>query len=113
MKPELTLLTCAVVLTLVQAVIAVTGAMLQVGLPALAGNREGMAEITGWGGRGRLTGSALLRGGAPGAGKGAGALFQCGPTRFPLAWMPFRTASSSSEARSVAVPTSPTTIPAP
>src|SRR5512143_184746 len=51
MKPELTLLTCAVVLTLVQAVIAVLGAMLQVGLPMLAGNREGMPEITGWGGR--------------------------------------------------------------
>jgi uncharacterized MAPEG superfamily protein len=51
MKPELTLLTCAVVLTLVQAVIAVLGAMMQVGLPALAGNREGMPEITGWGGR--------------------------------------------------------------
>jgi uncharacterized MAPEG superfamily protein len=51
MKPELTLLTCAVVLTLVQAVIAVLGAMLQVGLPALAGNREGMPEIKGWGGR--------------------------------------------------------------
>jgi uncharacterized MAPEG superfamily protein len=51
MKPELTLLTCAVVLTLVQAVIAVLGAMMQVGLPMLAGNREGMPEITGWGGR--------------------------------------------------------------
>jgi uncharacterized MAPEG superfamily protein len=51
MKPELTLLTCAVVLTLVQAVVAVLGAMMQVGLPALAGNREGLPEITGWAGR--------------------------------------------------------------
>lgn len=51
MKPELTLLAWAVVLTLVQAVIAVQGAMMQVGLPALAGNREGMPEIKGWGGR--------------------------------------------------------------
>ena len=51
MKPELTLLTCAVVLTLVQAVIAVFGALMQVGLPTLAGNREGMPEIKGWGGR--------------------------------------------------------------
>jgi uncharacterized MAPEG superfamily protein len=51
MNPELTLLTCAVLLTLVQAVVAVLGAMLQVGLPMLAGNREGMPEITGWGGR--------------------------------------------------------------
>jgi uncharacterized MAPEG superfamily protein len=51
MNPELTLLTCAVLLTLVQAVVAVLGAMLQVGLPTLAGNREGMPEIKGWGGR--------------------------------------------------------------
>ena len=51
MKPELTLLTCAVVLTLAQAVVAVLGATLQVGLPALAGNREGLPEITGWAGR--------------------------------------------------------------
>jgi uncharacterized MAPEG superfamily protein len=51
MKPELTLLTCAVVLTLAQAVTAVLGAMMQVGLPALAGNREGLPEITGWAGR--------------------------------------------------------------
>jgi len=51
MKPELTLLTCAVVLTLAQAVIAVLGALMQVGLPTLAGNREGMPEIKGWGGR--------------------------------------------------------------
>jgi uncharacterized MAPEG superfamily protein len=51
MKPELTLLTCAVVLTLVQAVVAVLGALMQVGLPMLAGNREGLPEIRGWGGR--------------------------------------------------------------
>ena len=51
MKPELTLLTCVVLLTLVQAVIAVLGALMQVGLPMLAGNREGMPEIRGWGGR--------------------------------------------------------------
>ena len=51
MKPELTLLTCAVVLTLAQMLVAVMGAMLQVGLPALAANREGLPEITGWGGR--------------------------------------------------------------
>jgi len=51
MKPELTLLVWAALLTLVQAVIAVQGAMMQFGLPALAGNREGMPEIKGWGGR--------------------------------------------------------------
>jgi uncharacterized MAPEG superfamily protein len=31
--------------------IAVMGATLQVGLPALAGNREGLAPCTGWAGR--------------------------------------------------------------
>ena len=51
MKPELMLLVWATLLTVVQAVVAVQGAMMQVGLPALAGNREGMPEITGWGGR--------------------------------------------------------------
>lgn len=51
MKPELLLLVWAVLLTVVQAVVAVQGAMMQVGLPMLAGNREGMPEIRGWGGR--------------------------------------------------------------
>jgi len=51
MKPELLLLVWAVLLTLVQAVVAVQGAMMQVGLAALAGNREGMPEIKGWAGR--------------------------------------------------------------
>ena len=51
MKPELSLLVWAVLLTVVQAVVAVQGAMMQVGLPMLAGNREGMPEIRGWGGR--------------------------------------------------------------
>ena len=51
MKPELSLLMWAVLLTLVQAVVAVQGALMQVGLPMLAGNREGMPEIKGWGGR--------------------------------------------------------------
>jgi len=51
MKPELLLLLWAVLLTLVQAVVAVQGALMQVGLPMLAGNREGMPEIKGWGGR--------------------------------------------------------------
>jgi uncharacterized MAPEG superfamily protein len=51
MKPELMLLVWATLLAVVQAVVAVQGAMMQVGLPALAGNREGMPEIKGWGGR--------------------------------------------------------------
>jgi uncharacterized MAPEG superfamily protein len=51
MKPELTLLLWAALLTLVQAVAAAQGAFNQVGLLRLAGNREGMPEIAGWGGR--------------------------------------------------------------
>ena len=51
MKPELTLLVWAAALALVQAVIAAQGALMQVGLGTLAGNREGLAEIRGWGGR--------------------------------------------------------------
>jgi uncharacterized MAPEG superfamily protein len=51
MKPELMLLVWAVLLTFVQMLVAVSGATLQVGLPALAGNREGLAPCTGWAGR--------------------------------------------------------------
>jgi uncharacterized MAPEG superfamily protein len=51
MQPELTLLVWAVVLTFVQMLVAVSGATLQVGLPALAGNREGLATCSGWAGR--------------------------------------------------------------
>jgi uncharacterized MAPEG superfamily protein len=53
MTPELMYLLWSAALTLVLAAIAVTGATLQVGLPRLAGNREGMPEITGWAGRAR------------------------------------------------------------
>jgi uncharacterized MAPEG superfamily protein len=51
MKPELMLLLWAVALTVVQMLIAVSGATLQVGLPMLAGNREGLPPFTGWVGR--------------------------------------------------------------
>jgi len=51
MKPELNLLVWAVVLTVVQMLVAAQGAMNQVGFMRLVGNREGMPEITGWGGR--------------------------------------------------------------
>jgi len=51
MKPELALLVWSVLLTFVQMLIAVTGATLQVGLPTLAANREGLAPCTGWAGR--------------------------------------------------------------
>jgi uncharacterized MAPEG superfamily protein len=51
MKPELTLLVWSVLLAFVQMLVAVQGAMGQVGLMPLFGNREGMPEIKGWGGR--------------------------------------------------------------
>ena len=51
MKPEMTLLLWTVLLAFVQMLVAVTGATMQVGLPLLAGNREGLAPCTGWAGR--------------------------------------------------------------
>lgn len=48
---EITLLIWSVALCVAQMLIAVVGALLQVGLPALTGNREGMTEIKGWAGR--------------------------------------------------------------
>jgi uncharacterized MAPEG superfamily protein len=51
MKPELMWLLWAVALTVVQMLIAVSGATLQVGLPRLAGNRDGLHDCTGWVGR--------------------------------------------------------------
>src|SRR5262245_36752434 len=51
MKPELMWLVWAVALTVVQMLIAVSAATLQVGLPTLAGNREGLGPCTGWAGR--------------------------------------------------------------
>jgi uncharacterized MAPEG superfamily protein len=51
MKTEVLLLAWAVALTVAQMLVAATGAMLQVGLPALAGNRDNLPPITGWAGR--------------------------------------------------------------
>jgi len=51
MKPELNLLVWAVVLTVVQMLVAAQAAFNKVGLMTLVGNREGLPEITGWGGR--------------------------------------------------------------
>lgn len=51
MKPELMLLAWSVLLAFVQMLVAVSGHTLQVGLPALAGNREGLPPATGWAGR--------------------------------------------------------------
>jgi uncharacterized MAPEG superfamily protein len=51
MTPEFAYLVWSAVLTVVLVVIAVLAAMQQVGLVTLAGNREGMPELTGWAGR--------------------------------------------------------------
>jgi uncharacterized MAPEG superfamily protein len=51
MTPELRYLLWSVALTVVLVVVATLGAMHQVGLPKLAGNRENMPELQGWGGR--------------------------------------------------------------
>jgi uncharacterized MAPEG superfamily protein len=51
MKPELMLLAWCVVLAIAQMLIAVQGALMQVGLLTLVGNRENFPEIKGWGGR--------------------------------------------------------------
>ena len=51
MSLEMKLLCWSVVLTMVQVVIAATGATMKVGMPALAGNREGLPPIDGWAGR--------------------------------------------------------------
>jgi len=51
MTPELMYLVWSAALTLVLAVIAVSGATLEVGLPRLAGNRENMPEMASWAGR--------------------------------------------------------------
>ncbi|HXE70488.1 MAG TPA: MAPEG family protein [Hyphomicrobiaceae bacterium] len=51
MTPELMYLLWSVALTVVLVVVATLGAIQQVGLPKLAGNRENMAELQGWAGR--------------------------------------------------------------
>src|SRR5262245_30567693 len=51
MTPELTYLIWSVALTVVLVVIAALGALQEVGLPKLAGNREVMPEMMGWAGR--------------------------------------------------------------
>jgi uncharacterized MAPEG superfamily protein len=51
MKPELSLLVWSVALAFLQVLVAVQGAMMHVGLPALAGNREPQLALTGWVGR--------------------------------------------------------------
>ena len=50
---DLQMLVWSAALAIVQMLIAVVGAQSQVGLPALAGNREELPTITGWAGRAR------------------------------------------------------------
>src|SRR5678816_3732871 len=51
MKPELRLLAWAVALTVVQMLIAASGAASQYGVLPLFGNRDGLPALTGWAGR--------------------------------------------------------------
>ena len=53
MSPDLKYLLFSTILCFVQVLVAATGANQQVGLPTLAGNREGMPEYAGWAGRAR------------------------------------------------------------
>ncbi len=51
MSPDLKYLLFSTLLCFVQVLIAATGANQAVGLPTLAGNREGLSELPGWAGR--------------------------------------------------------------
>ena len=51
MTPDIQMLVWSAALALVQMVVASLGAQGQVGLPALAGNRENLPQFTGWAGR--------------------------------------------------------------
>jgi len=53
MSPDLQYLLYSVILAFIQVLVAAMGANGQVGLNTLAGNREGLPEITGWAGRAR------------------------------------------------------------
>jgi uncharacterized MAPEG superfamily protein len=60
MTIELSLLLWSAVLAVALVIVAVIGAQLQVGLPTLIGNREGLPEITGWAGRAQRAHRNLL-----------------------------------------------------
>jgi len=51
MRLDLALLVWATALTLLQGIIAAVGTIPQLGLPAIAGNRENLPPIQGWAGR--------------------------------------------------------------
>lgn len=60
MSMDLKLLVWSAALTFLQVVIAAGLANLQVGLPALAGNREGLPELTGMAGRAKRAHANML-----------------------------------------------------
>jgi uncharacterized MAPEG superfamily protein len=70
MSPDFKLLVWSTALTVVQMLIAVLGVTLQAGLPAVAGNREGLPEATGWAGRAQRAHRNMLE--KPGAVRRAG-----------------------------------------
>ena len=51
MSPGFQILLWSVALAFIQMLVAMSGCILQVGLPKLAGNHEGLAPMTGWVGR--------------------------------------------------------------
>jgi uncharacterized MAPEG superfamily protein len=51
MSLDLQMLLWSIALAFIQMLVAVSGCVLQVGLPKLAGNREGLPPMTGWVGR--------------------------------------------------------------
>jgi uncharacterized MAPEG superfamily protein len=51
MSLDFQMLVWSVALAFIQMLVAVSGCVLQVGLPKLAGNREGLQPMTGWVGR--------------------------------------------------------------
>lgn len=60
MPIEMKMLVWTAALAVLQTLIAVTGAMLQIGLPPLVGNREKSPECTGWAGRAQRAHRNLL-----------------------------------------------------
>jgi uncharacterized MAPEG superfamily protein len=60
MSIELHMLLLATALTVAAVLVAVLGATMQVGLPALAGNRDDLPAITGWAGRAQRAHRNLL-----------------------------------------------------
>jgi uncharacterized MAPEG superfamily protein len=51
MSLDFQMLVWSIALAFIQMVVAVSGCILQVGLPKLAGNRDGLSPMTGWVGR--------------------------------------------------------------